>query len=396
MKKYIVILVLFLLQACSEDKIGQYPVDSTPPQPVSNPQVTNFPGGATISYDLPDETDLLYVRTKFTLPNGTPQDIKTSVFANTITVKGFAHSQKCKMILTAVDRSQNESVSVEIEIEPQDAIIFDVIKHMEHEVVRGGFKATWKNSIREEITVSFLKKDATGKFVSVETFYTSEEIANRTIRGQDAVMTTFGVFAKDTYGNYTDTLTFGLTPLFEVQIDNKNFLAMPKLPSFTLNNWGNSNLKILWDDVLVAGDKSGAVYYINASDINAYVTLDMGVKAKLSRFRMWGRSDYYFRLHNPRDFYLMGTNDMAVAQNAASTDDQWIRLVDCQSHRPSGLDSSQPATAEDYAYAAAGEEFEFSEDAPPVRYIRFRVRQCWGGSNGMHLAELRFWGEPVN
>jgi hypothetical protein len=91
----------------------------------------------------------------------------------------------------------------------------------------------------------------------------------------------------------------------------------------------------------------------------------------------------------------MGTNDLLVAQNAVSTDEQWIHLVDCDSYRPSGLDASQEATAEDYAYATAGEEFEFPEDAPPVRYIRFRVRRTWGGSNAMHIAELRFWGEPV-
>ncbi|MDR2037545.1 MAG: DUF4959 domain-containing protein [Bacteroidales bacterium] len=399
MKTYIIFFIgLFLLAACSEDPIGQYPVDDTPPSPINKEsvQVSNFPGGSTISYELPDETDLLYVKTKFTLPNGEVQDIRASSFTNYITVKGFAKKQQYTLQLIAVDRSQNESEPVEVTIEPEDAIIFDIVRSINYEVARGGFKMTWENAIQDEVTVTILKKNETGNFELVDAIYSSEKNAKRAVRGQDAVMTTFGVFAKDTYNNYSDTLEFSLEPLFEMQLDNKNFVAMPKLASFVLHGWSNSSMSVMWDDVLVAGSSSGQVYYIQASDINAYFTIDLGVTAQLSRFRMWGRNDYYFRLHNPRDFYIMGSNSLAVAQNAASADSEWIHLLDCESYRPSGLDSSQEATEEDYSYAAAGEEFEFPEDAPAVRYIRFRVRETWGGSNGLHVAELRFWGEPVN
>ncbi len=396
MKPYYIIIGLFFIWACSEDPIGQYPVDDVAPQPVKILNITNFPGGSSITYQLPDETDLLYVGAQFELPNGEKQDIKTSVFSNMITVKGFARSQEYRLQLVAVDRSQNKSTPVEAVIHPEDAVIYDLIRSIKSEAARGGFKVNWVNEIQEEVTVTFLKKNSAGKYDLVESYYTSEKNAYRAVRGQEAVPTTFAVFAKDLYNNYTDTLEFTLEPLFEMLIDNKNFLAMPKLPAFQLHSWGNSNLSVIWDDVLVAGAVAGQVYYIQASDINAYFTMDLGVKVKLSRFRMWGRSDYYFRLHNPYDFYLMGTNDLAVAQNAASTDDQWIHLIDCISHRPSGLGSDEPATAEDYAYAAAGEEFEFTGDEPAVRYIRFRVRKTWGGSNALHVAELRFWGEPVS
>ncbi|GHT66629.1 hypothetical protein AGMMS50239_28390 [Bacteroidia bacterium] len=392
-----VFICCLLFSACSEDSIGQYPIDSTPPRPISNPKVTNFSGGATITYDLPDETDLLYVRAQFTLPNGKKQDIRVSSFSNVLTIKGFARSQEYKLSLVAVDRSQNESTPVEVVIQPNDAIIYDLIRSLEYETARGGFKVKWENAIQEEVTVTFLKKNQAGQFELLDVFYTAEQNAQRAIRGQDAVPTTFAVFVKDTYNNYTDTMEFSLEPLYEQMIDNKKFIAMPKLPSFTLHGWSNQNLNVIWDDVLVAGAVSGQVYYITASDINAYFTMDLGVKVKLSRFRMWGRSDYYFRLHNPYDFYLMGTNDLAVAQNSASTDEQWGGpLINCISHRPSGLGSDEPATGEDLSYAQAGEEFEFTGDEPAVRYIRFRVRRTWGGSNGLHVAELRFWGEPIN
>ncbi|GHV64823.1 hypothetical protein FACS1894199_03990 [Bacteroidia bacterium] len=395
---FAVCICCLLFSACSEDPIGQYSIDGTPPQPISNPRVSNFSGGATITYDLPDEIDLLYVRAQFTLPSGQKQDIKVSSFSNALTVKGFARSQEYKLQLVTVDRSQNESTPVEVTIHPDDAFIFDLINSLEYEIARGGFKVKWENALQEEARVTFLKKNQAGVYELIETFYTSEKNAQRAIRGQEAVPTTFAVFARDTYNNYTDTLEFQLEPLYEQRIDNKNFIEMPKSPALDLfPGWGSTTLDVVWDDVLVAGAVAGEVYYIRPTEgINAYFTMDLGVKVKLSRFRMWGRSDYYFRLHNPYDFYLMGTNDLAVAQNPASTDADWGGpLINCISHRPSGLGSDEPATGEDLSYAQAGEEFEFTGDEPAVRYIRFRVRRTWGGSNGLHVAELRFWGELI-
>ncbi|MDR0714751.1 MAG: DUF4959 domain-containing protein [Bacteroidales bacterium] len=399
MKTHILFSGLLILSACAEDPIGQYPVDSRPPQPITNYEVINFSGGSTITYELPDETDLLYVKTQFVLPNGEKQDIRASVFSNVITVKGFARSQEYILNLVTVDRSRNESEPLEVKIHPENAVIYDLIESIHPTVARGGFKVSWENEVRENVVVTFLKKNDEGKFELIESFYTSEAQAQRAIRGQEDKPTTFAVFARDMYNNYTDTTEFTLTPLFETKLDKSKFMEMPRWPSFSLHSWGKSTLDVIWDGVEVAGAVAGQVYYIQAySDgvTTAYFTMDLGVKAQLSRFRMWGRSDYYFRLHNPYDFYLMGTNDQSVALNAASTDADWGGpMINCISYRPSGLDSSQEATADDLAYAQAGEEFEFTGDEPAVRYIRFRVRRAWGGSIGLHVAELSFWGEPI-
>jgi hypothetical protein len=399
-KVYVIFFSIFLLaSACKEEPIGQYPVHGNPPQPLKSWEVTNFAGGATITYELPDEPDLLYVKTQFTLPNGEKQDIRASVFSNVITIKGFAQSQKYILQLVTVDRSQNESKPVDVEIQPENAVIYDLIESINPVAARGGFKVTWENAVRENVVVTFLKKNDAGKYELVETIYSAEQRAQRAIRGQEDKPTTFGVFARDMYNNYTDTAEFTLTPLYEAELDKSKFMAMPQLPSFTLHSWSARTLNIIWDGVEVAGAASGEVYYIqpNVDGVTtAYFTLDLGVKAKLSRFRMWGRSDYYFGLHNPYDFYLMGTNDQAVAQNASSTDDDWGGpMINCISYRPSGLGSDERATGDDLSYARAGEEFEFTGDEPAVRYIRFRVRRAWGGSIGLHVAELTFWGEPI-
>jgi hypothetical protein len=89
-RNFIVIFVLCqAFFSCEEDPRGQMSLHNTPPKPVSNPVVTNFPGGARIRYQLPDETDLLYVKAVFTLPNGSHQEVITSVFSNFMEIRGF-------------------------------------------------------------------------------------------------------------------------------------------------------------------------------------------------------------------------------------------------------------------------------------------------------------------
>jgi hypothetical protein len=394
-------MIIMVLYSCKEDVVGQYSVDSTPPQPISNPQVKNFPGGATITYTLPDETDLLYVNAKYTLPNGENQDIKASVYTNSLTVKGFARSQEVKLQLVVVDRSQNESTPMEVTIHPEDAVIYTILENMHWEEFFGGFTVEWENPIGEDVAVTFMKKDGTGQYTVIDVIYSSEKEAHRAIDDQDAEPTVFAVSVRDFYNNLTDTVEFELTPWLEVKLDPLKFVAMPKLPALVLHQgWPSQEfIKRLWDGVTGEPDAPGisGLYYINPGEIDAYFTIDLGVKARLSKFRMWGRRDYYFRLHNPQDFFLMGTNDFNVANNSASTNEEWTLLMNCLSIRPSGKDSSQPCAAgdEDFLYAEEGELFLFPEDTPEVRYIRFRVRKTWGGTNGLHLTEMEFRGQPA-
>ena len=55
---YILIACAVLLSACKQEYVGQPGTDSVPPGKIENPKVENFPGGAKITYDLPDDNDL--------------------------------------------------------------------------------------------------------------------------------------------------------------------------------------------------------------------------------------------------------------------------------------------------------------------------------------------------
>jgi len=393
LKNLIVLSILGLaFFSCEEDPVGQMPIDNIAPKPITNPVVTNFSGGARIKYQLPDETDLLYVKTVFTLPNGTIQEVKTSSFSNYLEVRGFAKSTKMTIPLISVDRSRNESEPVYIEIEPEDSPIYDIRQSINVIAGFGGFKIDWVNPLNSDVVVEVMKKDDEGVYKYIETFYSSEKTANKAVRGQEPVESDFAIFVRDTYNNHTDTLLVRLTPWLEQQLEKNKFAPLPRSTKFTLHSYGNANMSVLWDGNITPDNN---VYYIAAQiAYPPYFAFDMGVKAKLSRFRIWTRYDYIFQLHAPKDFVLYGTNDYDVASNPDSDDSEWTELVACSSYRPSGLSSDEVPTAEDRAYANAGEEFEFPLEAPEVRYIRFKSLISWSGTWGLFVSELTFWGSP--
>ena len=64
--------------------------------------------------------------------------------------------------------------------------------------------------------------------------------------------------------------------------------------------------------------------------------------------------------------------------------------------KPSGLPIGQNSN-EDIDVANAGQEYEFPENAPAVRYIAWKAIDCWGAIEGQtgffHLFELSIWGQ---
>jgi hypothetical protein len=382
--------LIFLVVSCSEDYIGQYPVDKIPPGKVTNPVVTNFAGGSEISYDLPLDDDLLYVKAKYVLSNGNQTEERASFLLNSVKIKGFGKSQKSTVELIAVDRSENESQSVKVEIEPEDSPIYSILSTLSVLSSWGGLKVEWENPDAENIVVGLISKtNKEDSFSGLDNFYTAEKNASKAVRGMDTVQVTVGVFVRDRYDNYSDTAYSIQTPLFEQQLEGSKFKGLPQSPNYPLHaSFGSKDLKVLWDSKILPDDN---VYYIApGGNPNPYFTMDLGVTARLSRFKFWSRQAWVFQLHSPKHFEIWGTNDPAAT--AVDNWEGWYKMMDQEAYRPSGLAAGAAPTADDLTYAAAGEEYEFDITNSPVRYIRFRCTETWGGSTGLNLTEIAFWG----
>ncbi|MCK3683905.1 DUF5000 domain-containing lipoprotein [Maribellus sp. YY47] len=395
MKKYIISIafLIFFAYSCTEEPIGQYPVDETSPQMISNPVVTNFKGGATIKYELPGDKDLLCIKAVYTLPTGEKKEKLASAYIDELTIEGFAKATKTSVSLIAVDKSRNESAPVVVEIEPLDSPIFDIYSSLSVIASFGGLKLTWENPEKNDIVVGVVAKNEEDVFVSVENFYTSVSSGLGTVRGLEAKETEFGIFIRDIYNNYTDTLFTVITPWEESELDKGLWKGMPLCSSYTLSQYGGA-ISVLWNGVTLA-DGYGCYYINRTSSDPIFFTLDLGVSAKFSRFKFWGRNEWYFNLHHPKEFEVWGTNDPNVANGGACSWDGWELLLSGTSTKPSGDDATSFAnlTSEDLALAYTGEEFEFSLDVPAVRYIRFKTIRTWTDSNSSFVSELTFWGQ---
>ena len=95
MKSYIMVLhlvLIFLSIGCKEDDnirpFGK-DVEAGAPGVVSEIKVKNIPGGAVISYQLPDNPDIMYVRARYKVGQGKEMEARASVYANELTVNGF-------------------------------------------------------------------------------------------------------------------------------------------------------------------------------------------------------------------------------------------------------------------------------------------------------------------
>lgn len=396
MKKYIISIafLMFFVYSCTEEQIGQYPVDDISPKEVLNPVVENFKGGATITYDLPGDKDLQYVKAVYTLPTGEVKEKLASAFINELTIEGFAKAAKTNVSLISVDKSRNESDPVIVEIEPDDSPIFDIYASLSVVASFGGVKITWENPDKKDIVVGVVaKSDGEGTYDPVENFYTSVSNGLGAVRGMEAKETEFGIYIRDVYNNYTDTLFDVLTPWEESELDKNQWRGLPLCPEFTLSRYGKP-IECMWDGATTNLD----FYYINRTTSDPiFFTMDLGVTTMLSRFKFWARNGYYFNLHHPKEFEVWGTNDPEIANGNgdACSWDGWELLLSGTSEKPSGPDvvSQGDLTSEDIALAMSGEEFEFPLDIPEVRYIRFRTLRTWTNSNSSFITELTFWGQ---
>lgn len=213
MKKIVGIInmlcIAILLYSCAEESVGQTPVDNMPPQNVTGVQVQNTPGGALLTYTLPDDEDLLYVKATFILNNGQRSEVKSSVYTNILELQGFGDTNERLVTLVSVDRSQNESEPLEVKVQPLEAPIFGVQKELKLEAAFGGINVTYNNPTESNIVINIDVMNEKNEYVSLEKIYTKAKNGVRKIRGMAAEDTKFRYYSPE-MGIYISSDPIGL------------------------------------------------------------------------------------------------------------------------------------------------------------------------------------------
>lgn len=379
-----------VLGSCFKDDAFNEPTDKdgTRPAPVTNVQVTNHNGGATITYTLPNSSNLLYVRAKYKTNDALTRQTQVSYYSNKVEVSGFAEKKEYEVVLTTVSRAEVESEPVIVKVNPETPVHRLVMPTVRIAPDFGGVFIGCVNSIREKIGVIVITKDKNGEFKPIENQYTTNEQIGFSVRGYENEPREFGVYIVDRWGNSSDTLFETITPLFEELIDKNKFADMSS-PGDEPSDYGWF-IHYLWD-----GNNDPNSTGFHTTTIGAlpkHITFDMGASYNLSRFKTWQRGGgwYDFSHGNPKRWRVWGTNERPAADGSFAG---WTMLGEYEAPaKPSGR-PPYDNTAEDQAFGRNGFEFNIPAGSPKVRYIRFQVLETWSNTNFWHMVEISFWGQ---
>ena len=176
MKKIVYLLLLQLIMiSCSESFVGQPPTNDNQPQSIKNPTIVPIPGGAIISYDLPDDADLLSVRAEYTL-NGKPVNTEVSIYSNELKLEGFGNTELQTVDLYTVTRSFVKSAPIKVSFTPLTPPSYCSNRKCVYERRFRWCTIKWENESGTELAVYLLAEDfLTGEMETAEILYTKQE-----------------------------------------------------------------------------------------------------------------------------------------------------------------------------------------------------------------------------
>ncbi len=390
MKKQLIIIAAALIAvvSCTEPPVGSTPMDNVKPGPVTEVVIKNVPGGADISYNLPADEDLLYVKALYKLENGKDMNVQVSMYEDTLKVRGYANNLPHDIDIVTCDRSGNESDPVSVTINPEKSPIYAIIEGMQVIPAFGGVALKWENPTESAISVTLLRSIAKSPWEEMNTYYSNSLTAKQTARGMEAVETDFAVFVRDRWENTTDTLTCTVTPFYEEQLKPGTY------KKYAMK--GDSEISYGWDlGYALDGDLTQAWGWFSMPTVEggnwpAQFTMRIEGGVSLSRVRIIQRHPEMWENGNPKVFTVWGSNN----PSADGSYDSWTPLKTFTSVKPSGYESGQYSDEDKYV-AENGEDFEFDpEFIAPYEYYRFEFLENWGGDNTfINLYEVLFWGQ---
>lgn len=394
----ITIAVIFIISviSCSEEHYVR-PVDKdAAPGQITDIQAIPLNGGAKITYKLPKDENIRYVKAVYEIRPGVEREAIASIYTNSLIVDGFFEEKEYEVKLYTVTYGENiASQPAIIKFTPLISPLKEAYNSFAFEETFGGVTMRFDNNAAASLAVTLLV-DSTGTMEEVETYYTKSIRGVHSTRGFKDEPLLFGAIIRDRWGNLSDTITQIVTPLFEEFIPKGPFRAL-HLPTDTYEpHITNGHLEQLWDGRWSPTGGIGVFHTKPGSGMPQWFTFDMGQTVMLSRFKLWhrggiGNDVWAYQLGSPRRWEVWG---MAEAPDPTGTWDGWTKLMDCESYKPSG---DGPITNEDLFYATdAGEDFIFpTEDISPVRYLRFRMLETWGYLDYIYISELSFWGRVL-
>jgi len=389
---YLMLLfIVGIIFSCKHEGLDHSPLfgDQTKPAVVTNIKVTNFEGGAIITYDVEADPSILYVQADYAVNAKVSRQSKSSYYADTLVVSGFAKAGAYKVVLHSVSRNEVKSDPVEVTVNPLTPSYLTVAASLKLLADFGGVNVSYLNPKESELGIVMVIDSLKG-YEYLDTKYTKDPAGSFSVRGLPTKERVFGAYVRDRWGNVSDTVFAKIAPLREVELDRTKIAGL-YLPGDMTGCCGSS----LSVPLTNTGASDRALYGITLPDTKfpSRITYDLGKTIKMSRFKLWFRVNGIAEYANgtPKTFKLYGSNN---PNPDGSLDATWTQLGGLyELKKPSGLPYGK-RNAEDDAAKQEGFEFVLPLPVQTIRYWRFVLVSNYSQGNTMEISCLKFWGDP--
>jgi hypothetical protein len=384
---YITCLLASVIFSCTEKTLEPINGSKGKPGIVTNVKAESVPGGAIISYRVPDNDDLLLIKAVYTISSGRKMEAVASYYANHITLEGFIDTLLHEAEVYAVSRAQEQSDPVIVPFTPLESSLSKTAKSVQIISDFGGANFSWFNRDTATLTFDFQTTDKNGEMQTVHIVTSKLDSAEYTVRGYLPEPRKFGLIISDNWGNASELILpeEGLvTPEREDRMDKTIIKVMRLNNDAAMDAWGFKDDYMFDEDLTTCGHTAEGA-------LPASFTIDLGKTTTLSRVIFFQRmfQDQYFNHANPKYFEVYTCN---TEPSASGNWSEWTMIMNCEIVKPSGLSGTE-VTNEDQRAGMNGHEFSFPRNMEPVRYLRFLLpNSTWGSRPYANVAELTFFG----
>lgn len=381
---------LFLLFSCTEKTLDPISESKGKPGVVTIQEVTPQPGGALVTYQIPNEEDILEVKAVYTVTNGTTHEIVASYYSNQLLITGFNDEQAHSAKIYTINRAMVASDPVDIQFTPLESSVSKVVKTINIEAFFGGALYNWENTDKASLTFSLLASDENGRLQTMQLATSQKEFDGLVLRGYDSKPTLFAIIVSDRWGNASDTIYPGeglLTPLPISTFDKKMMSFMNLNNDANWGAYGMSPIQMLDDQT----GNNNCGHTLDGTVPGAALTIDLGVKGRISDLILHQREMYgsFYNSGNVKRFEVWGRSD---TPSKSGDWDEWTFIQEFDTEKPSG--PSGAVTDADIEFAKAGIDYVFPVTRENYRYIRLRVLESFSMSL-TYISEITFLGAPA-
>ncbi len=393
MKNFCFIFFLMILfVSCKQNDIEEMAIK---PKAVLNAQFEPNMGGGLITYELPDDESIHFVKAVYTLKNGQTIERASSYFSTSIEIEGYDDTTEHEIRLYSVSYDGVLSDPVILHIQTLGSPLDDIVETFQVKPYFSSAKLTWENPTGAwvQVVVEIETKDRT----VVQTEYNMNEGLNEmTIKNLSSESYHFRGLVKDKYGNESKKVDIGsFTPYVDYKIDKTewNYIPNHELPEGRVNSdliFQEGRLTKFWDDMIDDALLNNLNFFVSSQGFPFSYYIDLGRMVKISRFKVWQREKvwsmphYYYNGQNLRTFELWISKDKI----------NWERVRRATIVKPMNETIALEEAREGHEFVVYPDDPKFT---PEFRYLEFRGIESFGMEDQYAcLSEITLYGIEEN